>query len=122
MTDKKTTWCVYQTGWREQGRIQGIGNGITSPARLLVAIHTTEAEAAREAESIERTATSHAQSQHRLHGTPVRAPILEVGEYSPLDFVGSQDRQNISGSAGRVRELDGNLRRESHAYKRALLT
>lgn len=57
---KANHWCVYQDGWKQWGGDLAIGDGITAPSVVLVAICDTEEKANRLRDEIaERNKANH---------------------------------------------------------------
>lgn len=106
-TSKLPAYCVYQDGWTEHYRDMGIGDGLTRPNRLLVATCDTEAEA----EAIKGKLARIAERIPLIPGNGKSRPTFETGSYDPLDFVGSQNRDEYTGT--RYAALCGRLADEA---------
>jgi hypothetical protein len=107
MSSKLPKWCVYQDAWKQWGSDLGIGDGLTAPSRLLVALCDSE-EAARAIRD-EVAVKNEANTAGLRPGSTARLACLSVGEYDPLEFVGQQARDNYTGQrfANLCRDLAG---------------
>ncbi len=114
---KMPMWCVCQTGWNDGETTNAVGDGITSPTRLLISYHYSEAEAARE---LERLVATFPPARKVVAGGRYRRPLLEVGAFAPLDFVAGENRDNYS-SETRRNILTGQLLDECVDRRRAIL-
>ena len=97
MTTKTTrlpSHCVYQHGWDEGYRDGAVGDGITTPSRLLIATCDSEEEAERLCEEMTRRVRD--QVGPLVPGSNKRVPMFSAGEYNPLDYVGRQNRDQES--------------------------
>lgn len=91
----KYKYCVYASSLTDAaGRDSAPGDGITSPLRRLYGLAATKAEAE---QILARLMASKTMNRARIPGDGHSYPELEIDEYDPLDFVGSQDRDNYAG-------------------------
>lgn len=93
---KLPTHCVYIVGWEDSARrYAAVGDGITSPSRLLLMVCSSAEEAElRMREILDRCERD---IGPRIPGDAKRMPELCAGEFDPLDFVGSQNRDQYTG-------------------------
>lgn len=90
-TKTKVQWCVYADTLRDAtGRTYAPGDGITRSSRRIYGIADSREEAERTKARLEG---GRLLSRARIPGDSNLYPELEVGEYDPMDFVGSQARR-----------------------------
>jgi len=109
-------WCVMASHGEDATRQEyAFGDGITAPSRRLYAICGTKEEAEYACAALYCSKTM---TKARMPGDGIIYPHLEVREFDPLDYVGSQNRDQYTGL--RYKNLVRDLHEKAKADAEAL--